>query len=87
MSRFQSNNNQRLKFNSQLTMSSYPFEINLKDDDTDNYIVDSVSSEAFDLSGQLLLQPDPLANLNAGETFSSTITWNLVSTTKSIPPA
>lgn len=48
-------------------MSSYPFEINLKDDDTDNYIVDSVSSEAFDLSGQLLLQPDPLVDLNAGD--------------------
>lgn len=87
MSRFQSNNNHRLKFNSQLTMSTYPFEINLKDDDTDNYIVDSVSSEAFDLTGQLLLQPDPLADLSAGETFSSTITWNLVSTTKSTPPA
>lgn len=87
MSRFQSNNNHRLKFNSQLTMSTYPFEINLKDDDIDNYIVDSVSSEAFDLTGQLLLQPDPLADLSAGETFSSTITWNLVSTTKSTPPA
>ncbi|WP_347981448.1 WxL domain-containing protein [Lactococcus petauri] len=87
MSRFQSNNNHRLKFNSQLTMSTYPCEINLKDDDTDNYIVDSVSSEAFDLTGQLLLQPDPLADLSAGETFSSTITWNLVSTTKSTPPA
>ena len=87
MSRFQSNNNHRLKFNSQLTMSTYPFEINLKDDDTDNYIVDSVSSEAFDLTGQLLLQPDPLADLSAGETFSSTITWNLVSTTKSTPSA
>lgn len=87
MSRFQSNNNHRLKFNSQLTMSTYPFEINLKDDDIDNYIVDSVSSEAFNLTGQLLLQPDPLADLSAGETFSSTITWNLVSTTKSTPPA
>lgn len=87
MSRFQSNNNHRPKFNSQLTMSTYPFEINLKDDDIDNYIVDSVSSEAFDLTGQLLLQPDPLADLSAGETFSSTITWNLVSTTKSTPPA
>lgn len=87
MSRFQSNINHRLKFNSQLTMSTYPFEISLKDDDTDNYIVDSVSSEAFDLTGQLLLQPDPLADLNAGETFSSTITWNLVSTTKSTPSA
>lgn len=87
MSRFQSNNNHRLKFNSQLTMSTYPFEINLKDDDIDNYIVDSVSSEAFDLTGKLLLQPDPLADLSAGETFSSTITWNLVSTTKSTPPA
>ncbi|GAB1376421.1 hypothetical protein MASR1M48_12690 [Lactococcus petauri] len=87
MSRFQSNNNHRLKFNSQLTTSTYPFEINLKDDDIDNYIVDSVSSEAFDLTGQLLLQPDPLADLSAGETFSSTITWNLVSTTKSTPPA
>ncbi|GEM_PF-1445907 len=87
MSRFQSNNNHRLKFNSQLTMSTYPFEINLKDDDIDNYIVDSVSSEAFDLTGQLLLQPDPLADLSAGETFSSTITWNLVSITKSTPPA
>ena len=87
MSRFQSNTNHRLKFNSQLTMSTYPFEISLKDDNTDNYIVDSVSSEAFDLTGQLLLQPDPLADLNAGETFSSTITWNLVSTTKSTPSA
>ncbi len=87
MSRFQSNHNHKLKFNSQLAMSSYPLEIKLKDDDTDNYIVDSASSETFDLTAQLLLQADPLAELNAGETFSSTITWNLVSTTKSTPPA
>ncbi|HBI1770664.1 TPA: WxL domain-containing protein [Enterococcus faecalis] len=79
LSQFRSDQEHTLAEKSKLRMISYPIDISLLDDNEPHYIVDSKSSESFDMLGKLHLEASPNASISNGEVFSATITWELVS--------
>lgn len=79
LSQFKSNQEHTLDEKSKIRMISYPIDISLLDDNESHYIVDSKSSESFDMLGKLYLEASPNALISNGEVFSATITWELVS--------